>query len=71
MKNKKLRHLLKSIKHIESLDVQVLSTNEEHAILGGSCPMLTTCGTFTNCTSKFKEGNDDDTVEIPTTIEIL
>lgn len=70
MKNKKLKQLVKNMKHIEILDVQVLSTKEELSILGGSCPMLTSCETYTNCAVKFKDSSDTGTIDMPFIIKL-
>lgn len=57
MKNNKLKHLMKSVKYIESLDIREISIHEKTAITAGTegpCTTLsTTCVTFVACNTKY------------------
>lgn len=66
MKNQKLKMMFTTMKNNSGVDVEVLSSNDEMSLLGGSCPMLSTCGTYTSCNPKFKDGSGSTTTIEPT-----
>ena len=54
MSNRRLRMMVKQVKEDTTGSVEILSSEQELSVLGGNCPMLMTCGTYTECTGKYK-----------------
>ena len=55
MRNQKLQMMFTQMKSDSGKDVEVLSSNEEVSLLGGNCPMLTSCTTYVDCQGKYKK----------------
>lgn len=71
MKNQKLQMMFSQMKNNSEKDIEVLSSNDELSLLGGSCPVLMTCGTYTSCATKFKDGNRDTDIKLPDLSDII
>lgn len=65
MKNQKLQMKFASMKGNTSVDIEILSNNEESSLLGGNCPMLTSCTTYVDCENKYKKGDRDAEIKLP------
>ena len=66
MRNQKLQMMFTQMKSDSGVEIEVLSSNDEMALLGGSCPVLMTCGTYTSCATKFKDASGSTTTIKPT-----
>ncbi len=55
MKNQKLKMMFTTMKNDSGADIEVLSSHDEAALLGGNCPVLTSCTTYVDCEGKYKK----------------
>ena len=55
MRNQKLQSFFRDMKRGPQSEVEILTSREEMSLLGGACPVLTSCETFKTCNPKFKD----------------